>query len=123
MSRTDTKFYKGQQLQEKWPLALTFFLHRYTLLISVCLQKLMNIHLCIFKILGKIQSVADGYKILQRAATPREMALSPYFFLTYVHIIDISVSAEIDEYPSLHFEDIRKKDRVRIRLIFGVFIM
>ena len=24
VSLTDTKFYKGQQLQENWPLALTF---------------------------------------------------------------------------------------------------
>ena len=26
----------------------------------------------------------------------------------YVHLIDINVSAEIDEYPSLRFQDIRK---------------
>ena len=26
-----------------------------------------------------------------------------------VHLIDINVSAEIDEYPSLRFQDIRKK--------------
>ena len=30
-----------------------FLLCRYTLLISMCLQKLMNIHHCVFKILGK----------------------------------------------------------------------
>ena len=38
-----------------------FFLCRYTLLISMCLQKLMNIHHCVFKILGKNQSVTDGH--------------------------------------------------------------
>ena len=37
------------------------FLCRYILLISMCLQKLMNIHHCVFKILGKNQSVMDGH--------------------------------------------------------------
>ena len=39
-----------------------FFICRYTLLISMCLQKLMNIHQCVFKILGKKQSVTDGHR-------------------------------------------------------------
>ena len=30
-----------------------------------------------------------------------------------VHLIDINVSAEIDEYPSLHFQNIRKKPASR----------
>ena len=37
-----------------------FYKGQYTLLISMYLQKLMNIHHCIFKILGKNQSVTDG---------------------------------------------------------------
>ena len=37
-----------------------FFLCRYTLLISMCLHKLMNIHCCDIKILGKNQSFTDG---------------------------------------------------------------
>ena len=38
-----------------------FLLCRYTLFISMYLQKLMNIHYCFFKISGKNQSVADGH--------------------------------------------------------------
>ena len=30
----------------------------------------------------------------------------------YVYLIDINVSTEIDEYPSLRFQDIRKKTKV-----------
>ena len=29
----------------------------------------------------------------------------------YVYLIDINMSAEIDEYPSLRFQDIRRKKR------------
>ena len=47
----------------------------------------------------------------KRAISPRQLAPSPYFFLILVHLIDINVSAEIDEYPSLHFQDIREKQR------------
>ena len=28
-----------------------------------------------------------------------------------VHLIDINVSADMDEYPSLHFQDIRKNPK------------
>ena len=38
-----------------------FLLCRYTLLMTMCLQKLLNIHHCVFKILGKNPSVADGH--------------------------------------------------------------
>ena len=30
----------------------------------------------------------------------------------YVHLIDIYVSAKIDEYQSLHFQDMRKKNSI-----------
>ena len=38
-----------------------FLLCRYILLISMCLQKLMTVHHCVFKILEKKNSVADGH--------------------------------------------------------------
>ena len=38
-----------------------FLLCRYILLIPMCLQKLMNIHPCIFKILGKTSIMDDGH--------------------------------------------------------------
>ena len=46
-------------------------------------------------------------EILQTALTLRELAPSPYFFLI-IYLIDINVSAEIDEYPLLRFQNIRK---------------
>ena len=39
---------------------------------------------------------------LQTALTQTELAPSPYFFLI-IYLIDINVSAEIDEYPLLRF--------------------
>ena len=30
----------------------------------------------------------------------------------YVHLVDINLSVDIDEYSSLHFQDIRKKTKV-----------
>ena len=39
---------------------LPFLLRRYTILIAMCLQKLMNSHHWVFKILAKNQRVMDG---------------------------------------------------------------
>ena len=84
------KFYKRAITPRELAPSPCFFLYRYTLLISMCLQKLMNIHRCIFKILGKNKTASrTATKNLQRPITPRELAPSPYFFHMYVHLIDI----------------------------------
>ena len=72
---------KGNNCPRDSGLSPYFFLYWYTLLISMCLQKLMNIHRCIFKILEKEPALGTHTQILQRAITPRELAPSPYFFL------------------------------------------
>ena len=65
-----------------------FPLCRYILLISMCPQTLMNIHHCIFKILGKT-SVADGHtdrwtdnvKTVRILPTPHKQSLLGYNYL------------------------------------------
>ena len=47
----------------------------------------------------KKQNVVD--KELQRAITLTELAPSPYFSITNVHLVDINVFAKFDEIPSL----------------------
>ena len=57
----------------------------------MCLQSLMKFHHCLFKILRKKQNVLD--KELQRAITLSELAPSPHFSITNVHLVDINVFA------------------------------
>ena len=73
----------------------------------MCLQSLMKFHHCLFKILRKNQNVVD--KELQRAITLTELAPSPYFSITNVHLVDINVFAKSDEIPSLPVQVIKEK--------------
>ena len=61
----------------------------------MCLQSLMKfyhcLHHCLFEILKKKQIVVD--KELQRAINLTELALSPYFSIINVHLVDINVFA------------------------------
>ena len=49
--------------------SLYFFLCGYTLSISMCLHKLMNIHCCVFKILGKRVHTRITFKSLYNVVT------------------------------------------------------
>ena len=51
-------------------------------------------------------------KELQRAITLTELALSPYFSIINVHLVDINVFAKFDEIPSLPVQDIKEKPNV-----------
>ena len=46
---------------------------------------------------------------LQRAITLTELAPSPFYSNTNVHLVDINVFAKFDEIPSLPVQDIKKK--------------
>ena len=51
--------------------------------------KFMKFHHCPFKILKNNQNAVD--KELQRAIALTELALSPYFSIINVHLVDINV--------------------------------
>ena len=73
----------------------------------MCLQSLMKFLHCLLKLLGKKQNVAD--KDLFRAITLTELAPSPFYSNTNVHLVDINVFAKLDEIPSLPVQVIKKK--------------
>ena len=75
----------------------------------MCLQILMKLHHCLFKILRKNQNVVD--KELQRIITLTELAPSPYFSIINVHLVDINVFAKSDEIPSLPVQVIKEKPK------------
>ena len=70
----------------------------------------MTFHHCLFKILRKNQNVVD--KELQRAITLTELAPSPYFSNTNVHLVDINVFAKLDEIPSLTVQVNKEKTKM-----------
>ena len=49
---------------------------------------------------------------LQREITLTELAPSPFYSNTNVHLVDIEVFAKFDEIPSLPVEDIKDKQNV-----------
>ena len=66
--------------------------------------KLISLHmhyLCINKM----------HQELQRALTLTELAPSPYFSNTNVHLVDSNVFAKFDEIPSLPVQDIKEKPK------------
>ena len=106
------KITKGNNSKQNWTLALFILIQMFILWISLCLQSLMKFHHCLFKILRKKQNVVD--KELQRAITlTTELALSPYFSITNIHLVDINVVAKFDEMPSLPVQVIKEKPKGR----------
>ena len=59
-------------------------------------------------------------KELQTAITLSELAPSPYFSITNVHLVDINVFAKFDEIPSLPVQAIKEKPKChRLRITKG----
>ena len=84
----------------------------------MCLQSLMKFHHCLFKLLRKNQNVAD--KELQRAITLTELAPSPIYSNTNVHLVDINVYAKLDKIPSLPVQVIKKKTKLAPNPYFSI---
>ena len=83
----------------------------FILWISMCLQNLIQVHHCLFKLLRKKQNVTDRLRITK--GNNKKLAPSPYFSIINVHLMDINVFAKFHEIPSLPFQDIEKLKHCR----------